>query len=154
MSTRTGGGGRCKRTARDETAGKKRRIFACPERMRGRAAWHVPPNYSNNKTILIIISTSVWEHTALRRARRIGRETERETNNRRARERKRGTKVGREEDEEERTRRPGQNNDNNYHLYASAVITCTRAEHAFNFVSNLNNSNKSLLPALLPLHAL
>lgn len=29
------------------------------------------------------------------------------------------------------------------------VITCTRAEHAFNFVSNLNNSNKSLLPALL-----
>ena len=44
---------------------------------------------------------------------------------------------------------PGQNNDNNYHLYASAVITCTRAEHAFNFVSNLNNSNKSLLPALL-----
>lgn len=59
-----------------------------------------------------------------------------------------------EETEEERTRRPGQNNDNNYHLYASAVITCTRAEHAFNFVSNLNNSNKSLLPALLPLHAL
>lgn len=58
------------------------------------------------------------------------------------------------EDGEERTRRPGQNNDNNYHLYASAVITCTRAEHAFNFVSNLNNSNKSLLPALLPLHAL
>lgn len=44
---------------------------------------------------------------------------------------------------------PSQNNDNNYHLYASAVITCTRAEHAFNFVSNLNNSNKSLLPALL-----
>lgn len=44
---------------------------------------------------------------------------------------------------------PEQNNDNNYHLYASAVITCTRAEHAFNFVSNLNNSNKSLLPALL-----
>ena len=31
--------------------------------------WHVPRNYSNNKTILIIISTSVWEHTALRRAR-------------------------------------------------------------------------------------
>lgn len=70
--------------------------------------------------------------------------------NERERERDR---VGREEDEE-RTRRPGQNNDNNYHLYASAVITCTRAEHAFNFVSNLNNSNKSLLPALLPLHAL
>jgi len=84
------------------------------------------------------------------------RETAREADNRRAREkeRKRGTGWGREEDEEERTRRPGQNNDNNYHLYASAVITCTRAEHAFNFVSNLNNSNKSLLPALLPLHAL
>lgn len=88
MGTRIGGGERCKKNAaRDETAGKKRararaRIFACPERMRGRAAWHVPPNYSNNKTILIIISTSVWEHTALRRARRIGRETERETNNR------------------------------------------------------------------------
>lgn len=69
-------------------------------------------------------------------------------------ERRRVGRAGREEDEEERTRRPGQNNDNNYHLYASAVITCTRAEHAFNFVSNLNNSNKSLLPALLPLHAL
>lgn len=60
----------------------------------GRAAWHVPPNYSNNKTILIIISTSVWEHTALRRARRIGRETEREANNWRASERKRGTGWG------------------------------------------------------------
>lgn len=92
MGTRIGGGERCKKNAaaRDETAGKKRaRIFACPERMRGRAAWHVPPNYSNNKTILIIISTSVWEHTALRRARRIGRETEREANNRRTREKER-----------------------------------------------------------------
>lgn len=69
-------------------------------------------------------------------------------------ERVRGRMRRGEENEEKRTRRPGQNNDNNYHLYASAVITCTRAEHAFNFVSNLNNSNKSLLPALLPLHAL
>lgn len=76
-------------------------------------------------------------------------ETERERKQRR----KRGSPGGSEEGEE-RTQRPGQNNDNNYHLYASAVITGTRAEHAFNFVSNLNNSNKSLLPVLLPLHAL
>lgn len=69
-------------------------------------------------------------------------------------ERGRAEKGGGRRRGEERTQRPGQNNDNNYHLYASAVITCTRAEHAFNFVSNLNNSNKSLLPALLPLHAL
>lgn len=27
--------------------------------------WHVPRNYINNKTILIIISTSVWEHAIL-----------------------------------------------------------------------------------------
>lgn len=79
-----------------------------------------------------------------------GIETERETHGG-ERERGRGEEERRGE---ERTQRPGQNNDNNYHLYASAVITCTRAEHAFNFVSNLNNSNKSLLPALLPLHAL
>lgn len=71
-----------RRTARDETAGKKRAYSPVQNARGGRAAWHVPPNYSNNKTILIIISTSVWEHTALRRARRIGRETEREANNR------------------------------------------------------------------------
>lgn len=53
-----------------------------------------------------------------------------------------------------RAQLPTQNNDNNYNLYASAVITCTRAQHAFNFVSNLNNSNKSLLPALLIFHCI
>lgn len=124
----------------------RRRTRRRRRRRRRLRIWHVPRNYSNNKTILIIISTSVWEHTALRRAR-VYRNGKREAG------RRKGAGEG-ERRGEERTQRPGQNNDNNYHLYASAVITCTRAEHAFNFVSNLNNSNKSLLPALLPLHAL
>jgi len=131
--------------------GEETRIFACPERTRGRAAWHVPPNYSNNKTILIIISTSVWEHTALRRARRIERQQERRTIGERERKREREGQGG----DGRKTKRRGHDDRGRImtiitiYMQVPSLPAHEQSTHSISYLIWIIQTNLSFLPSFL-----